>query len=400
MSSGTLARLPRSGDAARVHLRLHVNLHLNLRRFLAVLAAILLLGVLAVAGVGWYFSGVAVAIGDHRFDPVATVEAVGPDAGWVRLSGTPETRRAGACGLQWPGGYGRIGRITASTPTAVTRAFTPIAGHLAPGQGVEVDAGAYPGDPRTALGLPFDDLGLHSDVGVLPTWFVPADGRRGTWAVFVHGHDSSRRESLRYLSLLHGRGLPVLVPSFRNDVGAPRSPDGQEHLGDTEWRDVEPAVRWALDHGARDVVLLGWSMGAAIGLQFVDRSSLRDAVRGLVLDSPVLDWRSVLTHQGRVRGLPDPVSGVAEWMVGLRLGTGLDRFDWVARARELRRPMLVVSSAADDYVPDGPSRALARARPDLVTSLDIPGAAHTQGWNLDPQRYRAGLEAWLTRQGI
>jgi pimeloyl-ACP methyl ester carboxylesterase len=192
----------------------------------------------------------------------------------------------------------------------------------------------------------------------------------------------------------------VLVPTFRNDVGAPRSPDGQQHLGGTEWRDVEAAVRWAVDRGARDVVLLGWSMGAAVSLQLVDRSPLGDRVRGLVLDSPVLDWTSVLDHQGRRRNLPDPVTKVAEWMVGLRLGTGLDRFDWVGRARDLRRPMLVVHSGADDYVPNGPSLALARARPDLVTYVDVPGAGHTRGWNVDEARYRAALDAWFTRQGL
>jgi uncharacterized protein len=115
-----------------------------------------------------------------------------------------------------------------------------------------------------------------------------------------------------------------------------------------------------------------------------------------VLDSPVIDWGAVLTHQAQLRGLPAPVTAVAEWLIGVRLGTSLDRFDWVGRAGELRRPLLLVHSDADAYVPDGPSRALARARPDLVTFLDIPGADHTRGWNVDPQRYRTGLEAWLS----
>jgi fermentation-respiration switch protein FrsA (DUF1100 family) len=139
-------------------------------------------------------------------------------------------------------------------------------------------------------------------------------------------------------------------------------------------------------------------MGAAVSLQFADRSSLRTAVRALVLDSPVLDWRDVLAHQGRLRGLPDPVTYLAEWFIGLRLGTGLDRFDWVSRAAELHRPMFVVHSDADTEVPDGPSRALARSRPDLVTYLDIPAADHTGGWNVDPQRYRTALAGWLTGQ--
>ncbi|HEY6793809.1 MAG TPA: alpha/beta fold hydrolase [Kineosporiaceae bacterium] len=370
------------------------------RWIVGVVVTLLVLGVIAVGAIGWYFSGVALAIGSHQPDYTITVRGVSADGAAVELSNTLDSRRPEPAGLEWDGGYGQVGAILGRTSTSVTRAFTALVGRPTTGLAVSVDPYDYPGDPRTALGLAYQDLSLPGELGALPTWYLPAERGSGSWAVFVHGHDGSRRESLRYLALLHARGLPVLVPSYRNDAGAPRSPDGQDHLGDTEWRDLEPAMRYALAHGARDVVLFGWSMGGAVSLQFADRSALRDHVRGLVLDSPVLDWRDTLTHQARLRGLPDPVTAVAEWLVGARLGTGLDRFDWVARAGELRRPVLLVHSDADGYVPDGPSHALAQARPDLVTFLDIPGADHTRGWNVDPQRYRVGLEAWLSRQGV
>jgi len=362
--------------------------------------ALLVLGIVALAGIGWYFSGLAVAVGSHAFDPSATVRSVAADGSSVELTATDDTRDPELLGMEWPDGYGRLGAVLASTPTTVTRAYTSLVGRPTPGQPVAFDVGAYPGDPRSALGLDFTDLSLPSELGALPTWYVPAAHTDGTWVVFVHGHDSSRRESLRYLTMLHDRGLPVLVPTFRNDVGAPRSPDGKDHLGGTEWRDIEPAVRWAMAHGARGVELFGWSMGGAVSLQFLDRSPLRTDVRGLVLDSPVVSWADVLRRQGDQKGLPGPVTAVAEWVVGLRLGLGLDRYDWVARAGELTRPMFIVHSDADHYVPDGPAKALAKARPDLVTYLDIPGAGHTRGWNVDQQRYRSGLAAWLTRQGL
>jgi uncharacterized protein len=370
------------------------------RWVLGVLVTLLALAAVAVAGIGWHFSDQALAIGSHQPDYTVTVRGVAADGSAVELSSTVDSRRPEPAGLEWKGGYGQVGAIRTSTATTVTRAFTPLVGRPTSGVAASIDPYGYPGDPRSALGLAYQDLSLPGELGALPVWYVPAAHPTGTWAVFVHGHDANRRESLRYLILLHSRGLPVLVPSYRNDDGAPRSADGHDHLGDTEWRDLEPTVRYALDHGARDVVLFGWSMGGAVSLQFADRSALRDHVRGLVLDSPVLDWRDTLTHQARLRGVPDPVAAVAEWLVGVRLGSGLDRFDWVARAGELRRPILLVHSDADGYVPAGPSRALATARPDLVTLLDIPGADHTRSWNVDPQRYRAALEAWLTRQGM
>jgi len=193
----------------------------------------------------------------------------------------------------------------------------------------------------------------------------------------------------------HDLGLPVLVPTYRDDVGAPSSPDGFHHLGDTEWQDVAAAVRWAHDHGAAGVVLAGWSMGGTIALATADRSDVASLIRGLLLDSPVLDWRDVFATQGADRGLPGLEVTFAEWALQWRSGISLDRLDWVARARQLRVPTLILHSDSDDYVPDGPAIRLAAARPDLVTLVRVPGARHTMDWNVDPVRYDAAVRDWL-----
>jgi len=362
---------------------------------LRALAALLVVVLCSVVGIAWYFSGQAIAVGSHRLEPVTTVLSIAPDGSSVQLAKGADTDLPGVQGLEWQGGYGRLGEVLGADAGSVTRRFTPVTGSPAVGTPAGIDAGAYQGDPRSALGLSFQQVAPRSDVGELPTWYLPGSPGPAAWVVFVHGHDSSRQESLRYLSYLHDRGLTALVPSYRNDAGAPASPDGHDHLGGTEWRDVEATVRWALDHGAPGVVLFGWSMGGAVSLQFVDRSPLRTAVRGLVLDSPVTDWRDVLDRQGADRGLPAALTRVAEFTIERRIGIDLDRFDWVARAGELREPILLVHSAQDSYVTDGPSRALARARPDLVTDLVIPGAGHTRGWNVDPKRYQTVLGPWL-----
>lgn len=343
-------------------------------------------------GVAWYFSGLAVAV-EHTVQRPLTATLVRADR--VRLPATGDALRPGRFGLDWAGGYAQIGDVVGRDGAGVVRSFTPVRGTLVPGTPVRVDAYAYDGDPRTALGLDFHTVVVQNALGDFPAWFVPAAGTTGTWFIHVHGHDGSRGESLRYLTALHALGMPVLVPTYRNDVGAPASPDRLDHLGATEWQDVAAAVRWALDHGARDVVLGGWSMGGAIALQVADRSDVAGRIRGLVLDSPVVDWRDVLQRQGAVRNLPPAETALATWVAERRFGLDFDRFDWVSRARELRVPTLLVHSDADADVPDGPARKLAAARPDLVTLHLVPNAGHTLGWNTDPAAYDRVLTAWV-----
>jgi uncharacterized protein len=265
----------------------------------------------------------------------------------------------------------------------------------------------YGGNPADALGLAHEDVEVSSQVGPLPTWFVPPDPAapsRDVWAITVHGRGGTRIECLRALPLLHRLGLPVLVPSYRNDAEAPRSPSGRYHLGDTEWLDVEAAILHALDAGARQVLLLGWSMGGAIVLQTVARSWLADRVRALVLDAPVVDWRDVLDHQARINHVPQPVGRLglallghrsARQVVGVDGPVDLRRMDWVTRASELRLPILLVHSDDDQVVPSGPSRRLALARPDLVTHVPVAGARHTREWNVDPQAWEAAVEPFI-----
>jgi pimeloyl-ACP methyl ester carboxylesterase len=373
-------------------------------RLVSGLVAVLLLVVLVAAGIAWYFSGVALAV-DHTVDYPQQVQP-GPGAA-IRLNRDADTQAPGTAGLVWAEGNGLLGPVLSGDATSVTREFTPIRGGVpAPWTRVRVDSYLYRGDPRSALGLPFSDILVSGPLGPLPAWFVPGRTAPGpsaagrTWVVFVHGHDGDRQESLRYLRAWHERGLPVLVTSYRNDVGAPSSPDGRHHLGDTEWQDVETAVGWARDHGAGGVVLAGWSMGGSIALQVAARSRVAEMVRGLLLDSPVIDWRDVFAVQGADRGLPQFEVALAQWTLQRRSGISLDRLDWVARASELRVPTLILHSGSDDYVPDGPSVRLAQARPDLVTLVRIPGARHTMDWNVDPVRYEATMQAWFSRLSL
>ena len=95
-----------------------------------------------------------------------------------------------------------------------------------------------------------------------------------------------------------------LLVSYRNDGEAPESKDGRYGLGDTEWQDVAAAMRFAREHGATEIVLMGWSMGGAIAMQAALRAEDRGLLSGIVLESPAVDWSDILHFQGTGYGLP------------------------------------------------------------------------------------------------
>ena len=343
----------------------------------------------------------------HRADDVEVLQ-VGPSR--VVLAVSPDTVVPGRYGVWTDAGRGhfRVGDVLEVTAGRVTRELLGVdAGTVRPGA-ARWNQYYYAGDPGTALGLAHEELLVPSEVGDLPCWSVSAaaarEGPGDTWAVLVHGRGATREEALRALPVLHRLGVPALVPSYRNDADGPSSPARTYGLGDTEWRDVEAVARYALEHGARRLVVLGWSMGGAILLQFAARSPLAAQVAALVLDGPVVDWYDVLDHQARQKGVPVRLGRyglrllahpLGRRLVGVEGPLDLRAMDWVHRAQELVLPVLLLHSDADDYVPSGPSQRLARARPDLVTYVGGSLARHTKEWNVDPAGWESAVEAFL-----
>ncbi|GMA92441.1 alpha/beta hydrolase family protein [Homoserinibacter gongjuensis] len=82
-------------------------------------------------------------------------------------------------------------------------------------------------------------------------------------------------------------------------------------------------------------------------------------------------------------------------MTGLAEPLDLERMDFVSRAAELDRPILLLHSVDDGFVPATASIALADARPDIVTFEEFTVARHTKLWNYDRTRWEDAIRNWL-----
>ncbi|MGW0946661.1 alpha/beta hydrolase family protein [Streptomyces sp. NPDC002623] len=341
-------------------------------------------------------------------EPRLTVH--GTAAGQITLTRDLAALRPGTYGLSGNGSHAVVGAVLPTAPhsadTVVRRLERVTHGTLNPRDAVWLTPNLHIGNPGSALGLDHADIDIPGELGNLPAWFVP--GARRTWVIAVHGLGTTREHALNVMAFLHRRRFPVLALAYRGDLGAPRSPDGLNHLGETEWRDLDAAMRYAVRYGAERIVLLGWSTGATMALRAAADSGLRDLVSGLVLDSPVLDWRATLRALAAARHTPGALLPLAvraaEGRTSLRgsysgsrtSGGSGDLGDAAADPARLTVPTLILHGPDDTVAPWRVSRRLADRRPDLVALHTVPHAPHGAMWNADPEAYEEALRRFLT----
>lgn len=364
-----------------------------MRRLLLVSALVLVLA--AVGAVGWYYSGEILGpdapLGETGQRVIAHTDST------ITLAATHKARRPGSWAIVWPGGYGRTGPLIDVGEERVVTHFQ-IASGAPPDTSSRLAGFAPKADPMTWLGVEFENVDVPSRAGPLPSWFVP--GTDSTWVIFVHGRAATRAEVLRMLPSYMSLGLPCLVISYRNDPDGPQVGDGSYRLGVTEWEDLEDAVRYAREHGAQDVVLVGCSMGGGIVTQFLRRSPEVAVTRAAVLDAPALDWNHVLAFTSDHMGVPSFVTEWGKVVTSWRSGIDWSEVEQVPHAAEFSTPMLIFHGDADDTVPAKVSEDFAKALPDLVQLEIFEGAGHVESVNFDGERYRRTIRDWLRSHGV
>ncbi len=374
-------------------------------KFAAATLGAVVVGLAAIAGTAATMVARAVVTPPRRRrDPVRLLR-VDKQAGTVSLARTPETAAPGHYSLVFAAETGRanVGAVVDESERTVTRRFWGEQG----AQLERVRSVRLASAPQLwvrDLDLPWRWVDVQTPLGAMPAWLIPAAQASDSWAIHVHGRGAVMTEPLRAVPLFRGRGWNSLVVSYRNDALAPPSPDGKFGLGATEWRDVESAMDWAAERGAKRIILVGWSMGGGTVVQASLNARHRELVAGIFLESPALSWRSILRYQGRAMRLPRAVTALGVWLIGspfARPLLGLDapiplaELEIPSRLGELRVPILLFHSSADTVVPVEASREVARRRPDLVTYREFERALHTRLWNVDSGRWEQSLDEWL-----
>ncbi len=247
----------------------------------------------------------------------------------------------------------------------------------------------YRGDPKSAFGFDFQTVIYKTKLGDAEAWFVPADGSKTTWAIYVHGVGGIRENGYKQLVVLHEAKIPTLLITYRNDTGAPAASNHLYSFGITEWMDLDDAVTWAKSQGAKRIVLVAESMGGAIAGQFLRHSNQTGAIAALALDAPALDFGAAIAGKLARRHLPLPSWLSALGALGIRLTNGTDL--WAANSvkavADIPFPLFIVHGTMDSLVPVSIADALVASRTAPTLYLRTQ-AEHLLSFKEDPARYK------------
>ncbi|MEE8046530.1 MAG: alpha/beta fold hydrolase, partial [Dehalococcoidia bacterium] len=294
--------------------------------------SVIVVVLLVLVGGGWFFSSVLEEDGlrvDHS-EPEnrVVVVAIGIDTITLEqmLDADEEENLAVSAtwGLTDGVNYGQLGEVLSESDGQVTRELKLLKGGFQVGDELYFNRAAFPHDPFSAQGLPFDEVMIPGELGEMGAWYVPhvanvdyQDEFSDVWTIFVHGRTGHKDASLKMLGLFGANSLTI---DYRNDEGAPSSESGYYDFGTTEWRDVEAAVEYALDNGARQIILVGFSMGGGIVVNYQLQSDLAVHTIGIVLDAPMLNFGRTIDKGAEERSVPSPITAFAKLFTTLRFG--------------------------------------------------------------------------------
>jgi len=222
-----------------------------------------------------------------------------------------------------------------------------------------------------AVGLAYEEVVFTAtDGNLLNGWLVY--GQPGAPVVlFCMGNAGNISHRLETLLLLHELGVAVFIFNYR---GYGKSPGKTSEVG--TYDDISGAMEFLNKRGwpARRTVILGRSLGAAIGLE----GALRYPPAGLIMESAFTSIAAMGHHHYPVLNL------LLGWLISAK-------YDNQAKIARLTSPLLIIHGENDTVcLPHMAQELFIQAHREKQL-LWIPGAGHNDGFIVGREIYREAL---------
>ena len=388
---------------------------------------------IALLGVGWYFSGL---IYESGLNPEFTeTESVGTAEDRVVVESiTSKSIKLNVEEEQWGvmlenGIYGIIGqngdavigKILNTNGNIIERELLQINGSLVTGDRIAGSAGllldektgiykilgtsGWSGQatqgiytPKSVVDIEYEDIFYQSDIGQFPA-YLTSSGNDGI-VIFVHGFrgDYSREvfAQLRAKDLMD-MGFRSMIISYRNDRGLPKDPSGIFQYGVSEWKDIDAAIDEARKI-SQNVVLWGISGGGGPVSSWIQNTDDLSKVSGIIYEAPVISfWESVeVNGAARFPWLPQGLFSYFKIVTELRYGVDFDSMDFRDAVINSDIPVLLFHGDDDEWVPVEMSDLIAESRNKNFTYIRSENVGHVTSWNADPENYVLQMSVFLS----
>jgi fermentation-respiration switch protein FrsA (DUF1100 family) len=231
--------------------------------------------------------------------------------------------------------------------------------------------------PPADVGLPDAEVvDFETEDGLrLGAWFVrPRAQHRGYTAIVFNGNAGHRAYRARLAQRLSGIGVAVLLFDYRGYGGNPGLPYEAGLRRDA--RGALKYVRSRSDVDPRRIVFFGESLGTGVAVGL----AVEYAPAALVLRSPFTSF--VVLAERHYPFLP------ARWLLR-------DRYDSLARIRQVTSPVLVIAGDNDRIVPFEDSQMLYEHAPDPKRLVVVRGADHNDDALTDGPEIARAVGEWL-----
>jgi pimeloyl-ACP methyl ester carboxylesterase len=260
----------------------------------------------------------------------------------------------------------------------------------------------YERTPMIEHRLPYQDIEVSAQAGVIRGWLVPAAADKFELAIVaLHGRGGDRTDFMRHLPMFHEANATVALIDMRENGLS----DGRGRGTGLAMREADDAILTAAalrQRGYRRIVVYGCSLGASAAIIAGGRDP---EIAGVIAESPIADFGSYvggetearLTHRlgFGFRPLAEVWGRLVVWLTRIRLGYPALVDPSAAIAGAAPRPVLLIHGLRDTGVPPVHTRVLAQRGGAFVQTWLIEEGGHCNGIVVSPQEYRAQIARFL-----
>lgn len=228
--------------------------------------------------------------------------------------------------------------------------------------------------------------------------WLSSKNKSASTVILAHGYSGKGREMAGFARFYaETLGYHVLMP---DDRGHGQSEGEVIGFGWLDRKDYVQWIGWVLGHvGLKtDIVLHGISMGGATVLM-TGGEELPDQVRAIVSDCAYTSVEEELTFQLKqlYKLPPFPFIPVTSLITKWKAGYSFKEASALKQLAKVNVPVLFIHGEADMFVPTEMVYRLYEVCTSEKELLTIPRAGHGTAFQVDREKYKAVLEAFLQK---